>query len=552
MRRSDSHRHWHLVRALPAALAFLSLSPPQLPAQQPVSRAAPAAQPQYKGIWEPVNFSEDVEFVDVYFVTADEGWATGLSRSAAGEGGVLLHTKDGGRTWEVQLGDPHSATRGFGYLHFIDERHGWVTQWGTGLLRTTDGENWEPMGEFPALQAYAFTSPTNGVSLDGDQILRTQDGGRTWTQVYSCQIKIEVNGLAQSESCNLVGVAFPSPTIGYAISAQLPNRSGAVVKTEDGGATWGLLSFVSEADPRSGGLVFLDEKVAFLRTYAKLFTTADGGLTWRQVAGAFPGGHPAVRFADPDVGWVIEGQMVSYTTDGGKRWGSRESIGFPTNVNGFSVPRRDRVYVVGSHGMVYRYRAIPLAEAMPPRSLPAPLMPGFASPLDDQVTQVDAVVSSLESDLAKAADAPAGAAPNAAAEMPLDSLTVLLGSDAGALPPASPFTVGCCGKSLNKLYLIISAVAQSLPQFLGKFKNNNLLLAGLRMITDLPEQFGAIKTGLRGFRQAPDQVAAKAALVQVSSAVDALRQTTSVAFQKEPPPPSDAAGEAHPPMKPKR
>lgn len=441
MRRFNSPRHWHRVRAASAAVAFLSLSTLQLPAQQPVRRPAPATQPQYKGIWEPVNFSEDVEFVDVYFVTAEEGWATGLSRSAVGEGGVLLHTKDGGQTWEVQLGDSHSATRGFGYLQFIDERHGWVTQWGTGLLRTTDGENWEPMGAFPAMRPYAFTSPTDGVSLDGDHILRTQDGGRTWTQVYDCQVKVEVNGLAQSESCNLQVVAFASPRIGYAISAELPNRSAAVVKTEDGGATWGLLSFVPEASPASAGLVFLNEKVAFLRSYAKLFTTADGGQTWRQVVGAFPGGHPAVRFADPEVGWVIEGQMVSYTTDGGKRWGSRESTGFPTNVNGFSVPRRDRVYVVGSHGMVYRYRAIPLAEPMPPKSLPAPLMPGFASPLDDQVTQVDVVVTSLESDLAQSADAPGGGGrrrtpPRGCRSIPLRCCSAPMPARCRRLPPS--------------------------------------------------------------------------------------------------------------------
>ncbi len=47
---------------------------PRLPAG---AVASTPAQARSKGIWEPVNYAEDVELNDVFFASADEGWASG-------------------------------------------------------------------------------------------------------------------------------------------------------------------------------------------------------------------------------------------------------------------------------------------------------------------------------------------------------------------------------------------------------------------------------------------------------------------------------------------
>jgi len=85
-------------------------------------------KPKFKAIWEPVNYPQDAELHDVYFVSPEVGWVVGMVRSDAGEGGVILHTADGGQHWDVQLGDPHSAARGFEELFFLDAKHGWATR----------------------------------------------------------------------------------------------------------------------------------------------------------------------------------------------------------------------------------------------------------------------------------------------------------------------------------------------------------------------------------------------------------------------------------------
>src|SRR5216684_3967315 len=57
-----------------------------------------------KAIWEPINYAEDVELNDVFFVTDQEGWIAGGKDAL--HGGVILHTSDGGDHWDVQVGDP--------------------------------------------------------------------------------------------------------------------------------------------------------------------------------------------------------------------------------------------------------------------------------------------------------------------------------------------------------------------------------------------------------------------------------------------------------------
>src|SRR5204863_5261277 len=87
----------------------------------------------------------------------------------------------------------------------------------------------------------------------------------------------------------------------------------------------------------------------------KFFATSDGGKTWRGIAGTDCGGKPEVRFADPEVGWTVVTNKWNYTSEGGRQWSSR-AMTCPAGVNAFSLPRRDRGYVVGDHGMVFRYR----------------------------------------------------------------------------------------------------------------------------------------------------------------------------------------------------
>ncbi len=369
-----------------------------LMAPRPSPTAGAEAPVKYKGIWEPVSYPDDVKWFDVFFTTADEGWVAGGANEIAG--GLIIHTIDGGDHWEVQYGDPQSSDRAVSQLRFLDAAHGWAVQRTNGasrLLHTRDGKLWISAGTINVnVRDYMFTSETSGVSLSGNVIEVTRDGGRTWQQVFPCAAKIQVNGLWQNVGCQWQRLQFVTPTVAYAVARSLsPSPFLFFAKTTDGGASWGMVAQELTGDGEDA--FFLDERTGYVRAggpdTGQVYKTIDGGSTWTGMA-ASPGKR--IQFADPEVGWAVNYRKVSFTTDGGNHWNSRE-YPFPAMTWAFSLPRRDRGYVVGEHGMIYRYRIVP-AEYVAKGMIPAPLLSGIDSPLEAQVQQLATQVQQLAKD----------------------------------------------------------------------------------------------------------------------------------------------------------
>ena len=348
-------------------------------AQASAKNVPPEQTPKLKAIWEPVNVKEDLDLTSVYFTSPDEGWVAG-GRNAM-SGGVILHTSDGGMTWETQLGDPASADRAYGQLRFLDARTGFATQAASGagdhrLLRTTDGKTWAPAGTIAQHRTdYRFVSADIGFVTRGDQILRTADGGKKWTPAYECRVKAEVKGLTRDVACHLDALFFVDATTGFAISREIGKDAGLVlVKTTDGGAKWSPSLVLPGESGKEGALHFIDANNGLMRVQGgKIFRTSDGGQSWSGVSGEIQG-NPEFAFADAEVGWAARYQKLLYTRDGGKSWLSAATK-FPAMIQDSSLPARDRGYVVGEHGMVYRYRIVP-AEFDAKGILPAPVIAG--------------------------------------------------------------------------------------------------------------------------------------------------------------------------------
>jgi photosystem II stability/assembly factor-like uncharacterized protein len=318
-------------------------------AKQPTTAAQKAGQPKFKAIWEPVNYKEDLSLLDVYFVSKEEGWVTGAA-------GTILHTKDGGANWTAELGgDPHAEGPGLKHVFFADATHGWAQSWNQ-LFRTTDGENWQQVTGDIRGDVF-FVSDLKGFRAYGTgKISATTDGGENWKDTFVCRAKMEVNGLTQEKDCDLETFSFPSATVGYAVGEER-----VTVKTVDGGHTWNVLVGPEEqGDQRVWNLFFLDANTGYVvRSGGKLKRTTDGGQTWQGVIAQLDTTFPKIKFADQEVGWSCLGGTWAYTTDGGKHWTTRQ-VHFPTGVKSFSLPTPDRGYVVGDHGMIYRYRVVPV------------------------------------------------------------------------------------------------------------------------------------------------------------------------------------------------
>jgi photosystem II stability/assembly factor-like uncharacterized protein len=109
-------------------------------------------------------------------------------------------------------------------------------------------------------------------------ILRTSDGGQSWTPVYQSGRKLE----------NCWKMSWPSKRVGYATVQSYDeapaNTKRVVVKTTDGGASWKELPLVTGAGIQQFGIGFVDEKHGWVGCKAGGYETIDGGKNWTSVA----------------------------------------------------------------------------------------------------------------------------------------------------------------------------------------------------------------------------------------------------------------------------
>jgi len=335
----------------------------------------PAVSVQYKGIFEPVNYGQDLNLTDVFFVSGHVGWVSG-------EHATILKTTDGGKTWRAQIGgDPNGPEKPIRQLRFLDLRHGWAVSDDSPqrLLRTLDGENWEQIGQGLAPGSgfvdYAFTSVRHGIALGGNMggFFATNDGGRHWQHVGPCQITVRIQGLAQTQDCYPLKLQMLTANSGLAITSwrnpEAPNSTSlAVFRTDNGGQSW---TYVVPTFHEGGDVdiffIDLEHGVAVFNN-DKTYVTTDGGKNWHALlSGAADTNTSRLRFADPEIGWSVgekyPGLELSYTTDGGQHWKNFAPLKLPGDPSAknlsLSFPRRDRAYIAGPHGMVYRYSIVP-------------------------------------------------------------------------------------------------------------------------------------------------------------------------------------------------
>ncbi len=486
-------------------------------------RSSAESESPWKGVWKSVSYGADLEFKDVVFVSPDVGWV-------AGAAGTLLKTTDGGDTWTAQLGgDPESKEKPIERLFFVDETHGWAEVDGGKLLRTTDGETWEEYGrigeEYGMFYDFLFTSEQVGVQIvkEGDYIARTQDGGRSWQRVtQGCQAKVEQDGLVANLGCRLKSLFFINPEVGYAAGATYTVGMGGggaiaiVLKTTDGGETWEQTSTIPNLHGDEGyfnqHIFFIDENTGFLvlTRSDKLMLTTDGGQTWRGLVGPV---KEKVRFADPQVGWSFDDYYgtLAYTVDGGKRWTSRQ-VKFPAEPKAFSFPRRDRAYVVGKHGMIFRYRVVEKSYTSSKRLIAAPLMPPFEIPVEDEVESLEKEVSRLSESLSGKTPAGGGAVSPGAKRLE-------------SLPEGGSYVDACCKEEVEKIEANLISLATEVPEMLTRYRNLNLVMLGLKLITEGPARIQTLQSALSGLRGAKDAQSALSSLTELTSALGDFKAT---------------------------
>jgi hypothetical protein len=152
----------------------------------------------------------------------------------------------------------------------------------------------------------------------------------------------------------------------------------AVIRTDDGGATWSVRHVSSGTDEWAWKISFPTASVGYVAVQgfapaaAKVLKTTDGGLTWTELPlppGTFFSG---IGFVDAQSGWVggsfptpNGSRSLAVTTDGGLTWSVIDDLTDPSVINRirfFSFAGEPVGWASG--GAVYRYQ--PAGTPIPP------------------------------------------------------------------------------------------------------------------------------------------------------------------------------------------
>jgi len=206
--------------------------------------------------------------------------------------------------WVHQNSNTTNSLRG---VDFIDQNNGFVAGYGNTILKTTDGgTTWTnvcPQIGFDANCVEVIN--VNKIVAAGNSMLISEDGGSTWSQ-------------QQVGNYWLNGISFADVNNGIVV-----NANGEIYKTTDGGISWALLT-----DPISTSLLtvhMLDANTIFaVSSDGQVIKSTDGGLNWAsQLLGNWCCSWWAgIAFADMNNGMIASMNtfLIYKTTDGGNTW----------------------------------------------------------------------------------------------------------------------------------------------------------------------------------------------------------------------------------------
>jgi photosystem II stability/assembly factor-like uncharacterized protein len=312
--------------------------------------------------WTPQESGVKSDLRAIAFLSAEKA-------IAVGKGGVILKTGDSGRSWArkkagmdlyaVQFADGNNGYAAGGSVGYIKNRR--------LIVRTTDGgETWQPelkewgpviyglslasqdgplaCGQKGALVGRGggrgwtpLKSPTKHVlssmAISGDKgiavgsygtILRTADGGRTWTSALPDKQK------------SLDSISLTGPGYGLAVGGER-----LVLWTTDGGRTWTDSKTIPGLYVESGCLLNAQTAVA-LGMGGVVFRTSDAGATWEQIQTGVDYGFNRMRFMDEKRGLAVGYAAILATEDGGKTWTRRplpKNAGYCVLLNAASLDK---------------------------------------------------------------------------------------------------------------------------------------------------------------------------------------------------------------------
>ncbi len=278
---------------------------------------------------------------DVFFLDDHVGWAVN------GGGGSVFKTIDGGETWELKFQTAYYLRN----IEFLNENIGFLGTLDNKFYRSTDGgDTWDSITISPNPPAVCGLDAVGSSTIYGcgayfsasPNVIKSIDSGVTWEY-------IDMSAYATG----LVEILFINEQLGYVSGKS--STGGIILKTEDGGVSWTEIYNSQTPGDYVWKLQLLENNTHIYGSIqsevsGRLLKSADSGNTW-ETKPFIDNMVQAVGFITPDHGWMGGHTTGFYeTTDGGDTW---SSLLVGSNLN--------RIFVINSHlayasgGGLYKY-----------------------------------------------------------------------------------------------------------------------------------------------------------------------------------------------------
>lgn len=265
---------------------------------------------------------------------------------AVGNWGHIVLSDDKGLTWRQAQKVPTRTT--LTSVFFTDDNQGWAVGHDTIVLHTKDGgETWEmqysdPPAETPLLSVW-FENNQHGIAAGSfSYMLETFDGGKTWEN--RPVLEEEPEGFEQPH----LNTIFWGPD--RQTQVLIAAEAGHFFRSSDTGKTWEMIKLPYNGSFWSG-LVTKTGRILALGMRGHIFRSDDFGNTWVQATThadqSYGGG---VQLADGTIIVVGLAGTVSYSSDNGENFTTiiRPSR---TGLANVAESANDEVVLFGDHGI---------------------------------------------------------------------------------------------------------------------------------------------------------------------------------------------------------
>ena len=128
--------------------------------------------------WSQVQMPVDTQLIDLYFIDDKEGWAVG-------ELNTIVHTTDGGKTWEVQRYDFESENPLLNVFFFDNKKGIAIGAYGSMVKTFDGGQTWEKAwindeDDFHLNELVRLSDGTLIIAGEAGYNYRSRDNGESW------------------------------------------------------------------------------------------------------------------------------------------------------------------------------------------------------------------------------------------------------------------------------------------------------------------------------------------------------------------------------------